>query len=52
MAEGPCRDTTNCIVTGGSLAWECVTIQPLYHDRGAEARPLGCVATQGHDTVM
>ena len=28
------------------MAGECVTIQSLYRDRGAEARPLGCVAIQ------
>ena len=33
QAGGPCRDTTNCIVTGGSLVWECVTIQPVCRDR-------------------
>ena len=33
QAGGPCHDTTNCIVTGGSLVWECVTIQPVYRDR-------------------
>ena len=48
-----CHDTTSCIVTGkGLMAGECVTIQPLYLERGAEARPLGCVATQGHNTTV
>ena len=34
------------------MAGECVTIQSLYRDRGAKARPLGCVATQGHNTAV
>ena len=55
MAEGLCRDTINCIVTGGGLTgWGWVTIQfPLCHDRrglaaaGIVSRYSLCIVTNG-----
>ena len=41
-----CRDTIFCIMTGGSLAGECVTIQLLYRDRSE-----GLTGSEGHDTI-
>ena len=38
-----CLNTQNCIVTSGF--WLGVSrYNKLYRDKGAEARPLGCVA--------
>ena len=48
MAKELCRDTINCIVTGGNWAGECVTIRSLYRDR-SRGWPLGELC---HDTVF
>ena len=45
MTRKLCRNTPNCIVT--SRLWLGVSrYNKLYCDKGAEARPLGCVAIQ------